>query len=83
MPLCVVVLGSNSWGLPTKSNSLIVKRVCVFLWDHVHAGDYICTRAGVCVSVCMCVFAREIEFVCQTTNYCTNVLRADPGKRVN
>lgn len=37
----------------------------------------------VCVSVRMCVFAREIEFVCQTTNYCTNVLRADPGKRVN
>lgn len=51
VPLCVVVLGSSSWGLPTKSNSLIVKCVCVFVWDHVHAGDYICTRVNVCVCV--------------------------------
>lgn len=59
VPLCVVVLGSNSWGLPTKSNSLIVKHVCVFLWDHVHAGDYICTRAGVCVCTHVCVCQRD------------------------
>lgn len=59
VPLCVVVLGSNSWGLPTKSNSLIVKHVCVFLWDHVHAGDYICTRAGVCVCMHVCVCQRD------------------------
>lgn len=36
---------------------------------------------GLCV--CACVSERDrvctTEFVCQTTNYCTNVLRADLG----
>lgn len=33
--------------------------------------------------ICVCVCQRDrvctTEFVCQTTNYCTNVLRADLG----
>ena len=40
---------------------------------------------GLCVYVCVCVCQREectTEFVCPSTNYCTNVLRADLGDLV-
>lgn len=50
-----------------------------------YAPGLVCVSVCMCVCVCVCQRDRvcTTEFVCQSTNYCTNVLRADPGKRVN
>lgn len=54
--------------------------MCVFMWDHVHAGDYICTM--------VCVCARDIESVYHrvcVSNYklLYKCAESRPGQSVN